>query len=41
MKKCINCVKSNKKLNLGLDENYATTNRECPDYKNELNLKRR
>lgn len=39
--KCINCVRVNNRLNLGLDENHETTNRECPVFQNKLNAKRR
>lgn len=39
--KCINCVRTNKRLNLGLDEDHVTNNRECPVYKNKLNMKLR
>lgn len=39
--KCINCIKSNEKLNLGLDENHSTLSKECPVYQNKLNLKMR
>lgn len=39
--KCVNCIRINKKLNLGLDENHVTSNKECPVYKNKLNAKRR
>lgn len=37
--KCVNCIKENKRLNLGLDENHCTNNRECPVYQNKLSLK--
>lgn len=39
--KCINCVRVNTRLNLGLDENHSTTNRDCPVFQNKLNAKRR
>lgn len=39
--KCINCVRTNKRLNLELDEDHLTNNRECPVYKNKLNVKMR
>lgn len=39
--KCINCMKMNNKLNMDLDENHFTNNRECPVYQNKLNLKMR
>lgn len=39
--KCINCMKINNKLNMDLDENHFTNNRECPVYQNKLNLKMR
>lgn len=39
--RCVNCVKENKRLNLGLDENHGTNNRECPVYQNKLNNKKR
>lgn len=41
LNKCINCVRVNKRLNLGLEENHTSTNRECPVYQNKLNAKRR
>lgn len=39
--KCINCVRVNKKLNMGLDENHLTNNKHCPVYQNKLNIKRK
>lgn len=39
--KCINCVRENKKLNLNLDENHATSYKKCPVYLNRLNLKKK
>lgn len=39
--KCINCVRMNNRLNLGLDENHSTIYRECPVYQNKLNAKKR
>lgn len=39
--KCVNCVRSNKNLNLGLDENHVTTSKICPVYQNKLNIKKR
>lgn len=39
--KCVNCMKENRRFNLGLDENHVTNNRECPVYQNKLNLKKR
>lgn len=39
--KCINCIRANKNLNLELDENHLTNDRECPVYKNKLNMKMR
>ena len=39
--KCINCIRSNQKFNLGLDENHSTTNKECPVYQNKLKIKMR
>lgn len=39
--KCINCVKMNQKLNMGLDENHGTYNKVCPVYQNKLNMKKR
>lgn len=41
IEKCINCVRINNKLNLGLEENHYTMNRECPVYQNKLNMKKR
>lgn len=37
--KCINCLNVNKKLNMGLDENHFTNDRECPVYQNKLKNK--
>ena len=28
--KCVNCIRANKNLNTGLNENHVTTNREYP-----------
>lgn len=39
--KCVNCMRVNSRLNLGLDDNHTTTNRECPVLQNKLNAKRR
>lgn len=39
--KCINCIRMNKKLNLGLDENHTTSNKECPVYQNKLRNKKK
>lgn len=39
--KCINCIKANKRLNMGLDENHVTSNKECPVYQNKLNYKKK
>ena len=39
--KCINCKRMNSKLNLGLDENHETTDKECPVYVNKLKLKKK
>lgn len=39
--KCINCIRFNKKLNMGLDENHLTNSRECEVYQNKLNAKKR
>lgn len=39
--KCINCIRANQKLNIGLDENHVTANRECPVYQNKLNNKKK
>lgn len=39
--KCVNCIKENKRLNLELDENHATNDRECPVYQNKLNIKKK
>lgn len=39
--KCINCTRVNEKLNMGLDENHDTNNRECPVYLNKLRMKKK
>ena len=41
VKKCINCVKENKRLNLGLEEDHATFNIDCPVYQNRRMLRKR
>lgn len=41
LQKCINCVRSNKKLNLGLDDNHYTNSKQCPVYQNKLNFKKK
>lgn len=41
IEKCINCIRANNKLNMGLDENHNTLSRECPVYLNKLNIKKR
>lgn len=38
---CINCKKENTRLNMGLDENHSTISKECPVYKNKLDLKKK
>ena len=38
---CINCSKVNSKLNMGLDANHFTNDRECPIYQNKLKNKMR
>ncbi|XP_036332936.1 uncharacterized protein LOC118744201 [Rhagoletis pomonella] len=40
LNKCINCIRANKKFNLGLDENHMTFNRQCPVYQKKLEHKR-
>lgn len=37
--KCINCVSINRKLNMGLDENHVTNDKQCKVYQNKLNAK--
>lgn len=37
--KCINCIKANEKLNLGLDENHLCNSRDCPVYLKHLSAK--
>ena len=39
--KCINCVRVNNRLNLGLNENHSTNSKECPVYQNKLITKKR
>lgn len=39
--KYINCSKINSRLNMGLDENHFTNDRECPVYQNKLRNKMR
>lgn len=39
--KCINCIKMNEKLNMGLEVNHHTNDRDCPVYQNKLNAKMR
>lgn len=39
--KCINCIRSNRKFNLGLDENHPTLSRTCPVYLNKLDIKKK
>ena len=39
--KCINCVKENRRLNPGLDEDQDTFNRQCLIYQNRLMLRKR
>lgn len=41
IKKCINCIRSNRKLNLNLDENHYTNSKRCPVYQNKLNFKKK
>lgn len=41
MIKCINCVRVNKKLNLGLDDNHLTNYKGCPVYQNKLSIKKK
>lgn len=41
LKKCINCIRNNQKLNLGLDDNHYTSSRSCPVYQNKLNFKKK
>ena len=36
VRKCINCMKETKRLNLGLDEDHATYSRECRVYQNNV-----
>ena len=30
LSKCVNCIGANKILNMGLNENHVTTDKECP-----------
>lgn len=39
--KCINCMRTNKELNLGLDENHDSLDRNCPVYQQKLAAKKR
>ena len=38
--KCVNCIRANKNLNIGLNDNHLTTDGECAVYKNKLNTKK-
>ena len=37
-RKCFNCIRENKRLNLGLDENNNTNHRDCPTHPNKLSF---
>ena len=39
--KCINCIRSNTKLNLSLDVNHATMDKSCPGYIHHLEQKKK
>lgn len=39
--KCINCVRANNKLKLGLNENHSTYSKLCPVYQNKLDTKKK
>lgn len=39
--KCINCKRVNNKLNMGLDVDHLTNDRNCPVYQNKLKNKKR
>ncbi|KAI8120531.1 hypothetical protein CVS40_8209 [Lucilia cuprina] len=39
--KCINCIRMNNRLNMGLDDNHQTNNKECPVYQNKLKIKKK
>ena len=39
--KCNNCSEVNSKLNMGLDDNNCTNDRECPVFQNKLKNKMR
>lgn len=41
MIKCINCIRENRRLNLGLDENHVTNDKKCPVYQNKLASKKK
>ena len=38
MNKCFNCIRENRRLNFGLDENHVTNHRDCPVYLNKLSI---
>lgn len=39
--KCINCIRANKDLNMGLDINHDTMDRLCPVYQQKLNVRKK
>lgn len=41
IEKCINCIRVNKKLNMGLDENHMTVSKSCPVYLRKIDLKKK
>ena len=41
IKKCINCIRSNKKLNLSLNVNHDTMDKSCPGYIHYLEQKKK
>lgn len=41
IKKCINCVSKNKKLNIGLDENHNVWDKSCKVYQRSLTVSKR
>ncbi|XP_036340117.1 uncharacterized protein LOC118749421 [Rhagoletis pomonella] len=41
IKKCINCIRANKELNLGLNDNHDTMDRACPVYQQKLSARKK
>lgn len=41
VEKCINCIKAKTILNIQVDENHKTNDRQCPMYQNKLKIKKK